>query len=100
MDMLRFPRGTRNDFQGSRKDSKSSILGTSSVEMVPSPIYGSHGTKKFETSFARAKVLKVLRWQHQCSGRLRGSLQRVVAGVLLGGVRVWQRRQRVRAAHK
>ena len=47
-----------------------------------------------------SKVLEVLRWQHQCSGRLRGSLQRVVAVVQLGGVRVWQRRQRVRAAHK
>ena len=58
MDMLRFPRGTRNDFQGSRKDSKSSILGTSSVAMVPFPIYGSSGTKEFLGGFQDRKFSK------------------------------------------
>ena len=56
--------------------------------------------QKILLRFSGSKVLEVFRWQHQCSGRLRGSLQRVVAVVHLGGVRVWQRRQRVRAAHK
>ena len=101
MDMLRFPRGTRNDFWGSRKFLK--------IEFYFGNVIGGNGTfpnlrfawyQKIRGSISGSKVMEVLRWQHQCSGRLRGSLQRVVAEVHLGGVRVWQRRQRVRAAHK
>ena len=37
--------------------------------------------QKIRGSISGSKVMEVLRWQHQCSGRLRGSLQRVVAVV-------------------
>jgi hypothetical protein len=37
--------------------------------------------QKILLRFSGSKVLEVFRWQHQCSGRLRGSLQRVVAVV-------------------
>ena len=34
--------------------------------------------QKILLRFSGSKVLEVFRWQHQCSGRLRGSLQRVM----------------------
>ena len=101
MDMLRLPRGTRNEFLGVQKFLK--------IELYFGNAVGGNGTfpnlrftwyQKIRRRLSGSKVLEVLRWQHQLPGRLRGILQRVVAGVLLGGVRVWQRRQRVRAAHK
>ena len=69
------------------------ILGTTSVEMVPFPIYGHVGTKISEVRF-QDRTIESSRSSSDAApdtGRLRASLQCVTAGVLLGGVRVWQR---------
>ena len=73
------------------------------MEMVPFPIYGHFGTKIFEESFQDRKFTKFF----GCSTSALGDYEVVYSvwwmpldGVLLGGVWVWQRRQRVRAAHK
>jgi hypothetical protein len=82
------------------KNRGSSILGTTPMEMESFQVCGSIGTKKSLEGFQDQKFLKFFGGSTSALGDYEVVYSVWWLWFHLGGVRVWQRRQRVRAAHK
>jgi hypothetical protein len=82
------------------KNRGSSILGTTPMEMESFQVCGYIGTKKSLEGFQDQKFLKFFGGSTSALGDYEVVYSVWWLWFHLGGVRVWQRRQRVRAAHK